>query len=545
MASLAVALTVPLAVLVVALWKLGPIFVRSLRSPLRRLPGPPSPSWIWGQFKEIFKAEHSVLHEKWIEQYGHTISYAGMFGSPRLYTHDERALNHIMTHSMDYQKPETARFNLTSVLGAGVLVTEGEQHRQQRRIMNPAFGPAQIRDLTSIFLEKSVKLRDLWQSELDAHGAPKRIDVLFGLSRMTLDVIGVAGFNYDFNALDPSKPPNELNSAFKTIFMGDVQLPIFGMLRMYIPALRLIPTARSRKTTSAMKVMHTIGMDLIREKKAAILAEKSTGGVEKRDLQGRDLLTLLIKANMATDIPESQRLSDEDVLAQVPTFIVAGHETTSTAVTWCLYALTQAPHVQTKLRDELLSVQTEMPTMDELNALPYLDMVVKETLRVHAPVAQTVRVATRDDEIPVGKPYRDRYGVERDSISVAKGDFIMLPILAINRSKTIWGEDAHEFKPERWVNPPEAVSGIPGVWGHLMTFIGGPRACIGYRFSLIEMKALLFVLVRAFEYELAVKPEDVTKKTSIVQRPLILSEVENGSQMPLLIRPYRPAEDKV
>lgn len=69
-----------------------------------------------------------------------------------------------------------------------------------------------------------------------------------------------------------------------------------------------------------MSTMHRIGMDLVREKKAAILAEKTTG-VEKKDVQGRDLLTLLIKANMATDIPESQRLSDEDVLAQVPTYV--------------------------------------------------------------------------------------------------------------------------------------------------------------------------------------------------------------------------------
>ena len=100
-------------------------------------------------------------------------------------------------------------------------------------------------------------------------------------------------------------------------------------------------------------------------------------------------------------------------------FIVAGHETTSTAVTWCLFAMTQAPRVQSKLRDELLSVQTENPSMDELMALPYLDMVVKETLRVHSPVAMTVRVATKDDEIPVAKPYTDRYGVQRTTIRSA------------------------------------------------------------------------------------------------------------------------------
>lgn len=63
---------------------------------------------------------------------------------------------------------------------------------------------------------------------------------------------------------------------------------------------------------------------------------------------------------------------------------------------------------------------------------------------------------------------------------------VMIPILAMNRSKELWGEDSFEFKPERWEKPPEAISSIPGVWGHMMTFIGGPRACIGYRFSLVE-----------------------------------------------------------
>ena len=97
-------------------------------------------------------------------------------------------------------------------------------------------------------------------------------------------------------------------------------------------------------------------------------------------------------------------------------FIVAGHETTSTATTWCLYALTQSPVVQRKLREELLRVSTDMPTMDELVALPYLDMVVKETLRLHAPVPITDREATTDTYIPLSRPYTDKHGKIHDSI---------------------------------------------------------------------------------------------------------------------------------
>ena len=83
---------------------------------------------------------------------------------------------------------------------------------------------------------------------------------------------------------------------------------------------------------------------------------------------------------------------------------------------WCLFALTQAPEVQRKLREELLSVDTDKPDMDQLNSLPYLDAVVRETLRVHTPVPSTLRVAKKDDVIPVSEPFVDRYGVVQDDI---------------------------------------------------------------------------------------------------------------------------------
>ncbi|KIK36433.1 hypothetical protein CY34DRAFT_16395 [Suillus luteus UH-Slu-Lm8-n1] len=177
--------------------------------------------------------------------------------------------------------------------------------------------------------------------------------------------------------------------------------------------------------------------------------------------------------------------------------------------------------------------------MDELVELSYLDAVVRETLRLHAPVPSTVRVAMKDDILPVDTPFTDKYGVVHDGINVRKGDSIFIPILAINRSEAIWGTDAKEFNPDRWASLPEVASQVPGVWGHLMTFLGGPRACIGYRFSLVEMKALLFTLVRAFEFELAVPASDVGKRSTLVQRPFLRSDPESKSQLPLLVKPYR------
>lgn len=91
-------------------------------------------------------------------------------------------------------------------------------------------------------------------------------------------------------------------------------------------------------------------------------------------------------------------------------FFIAGHETTATAATWCLFALTQAPEVQTKLRQELHNVNTDNPDMDELVALPYLDAVVRETLRLHAPVPTSLRIAMKDDLIPLNTPFTNKDG---------------------------------------------------------------------------------------------------------------------------------------
>ncbi|KAF9534060.1 cytochrome P450 [Crepidotus variabilis] len=527
-----------LALLAYIVLKLVETAYREWKSPLKVLPGPSSPSFLYGNMKQIWDAEAGELHEKWVEEFGSTFRYQSFVGMSRFYTTDTKALNHMLMNSSIYQKPESVRYNLTELLGPGVLVVEGDKHKQQRKVMNPAFGAAQIRELTEIFVEKALLMRDIWLTESQKEENKGRIDVLSWLGRMTLDVIGLAGFNYHFNALTNDPEQNELNKAFTQIFRARSRMSLVNMGRSLFPVLRYVLPNFEKDTIIARNTMARIGEKLLSDSRAALSSDAS-----KMDHSGskrRDLLSLLMKANSGTDLAPSQTMSDEDVLAQVPTFLVAGHETTSTATTWALFALTQAPVVQAKLREELLTVSTDNPTMDELNALPYLDAVVHETLRLHTPVTSTIRIAAQDDIMPLGKPVLGRNGEMIDRILIKKGQTMLLPILAINRAESIWGEDARQFKPERWTESknPESVSTIPGVWGNLMTFIGGPRACIGYRFSLVEMKALLFTLVRAFEFELAVPAEDIRKKTSVVQRPLVASEKEKGHQMPLRLKPF-------
>ncbi|KAJ7185025.1 cytochrome P450 [Mycena filopes] len=521
-----------------ALYTFVRAFYLERTSPLHAVPGPKASSWLLGNLKEVMPDEVRALdylpQEKWTRDYGRTIRFNSFIGFGQLYTLDPKALNHVLSNVYTYQKSEISRYILGKIIGPGILLVEEDVHKKQRKIMNPAFGPAQVRDLTPVFLEKSIQLRDIWLAQASSAGGVVRVDILPWLDKATLDIIGLAGFNYKFNALGTSGTARDeldqaLADALASVGLGTI-------LKGLIPALRFIPTPVDRVIRRSQDVITRISRALLEDsKRESALGE---GG-------GRDLLALLVRANTAKDVPESQRLTDEDVLAQVSNFLVAGHETIASAAVWALFALASNAPVQTKLRAELLALRTESPTMDELNALGYLDCVVRETLRLYAPVTQSARVAMRDDVIPLSTPYTDVHGKVHDSFRILKDQPVVIPILAINRDTAIWGPDAMEFRPERWDATTATATSIPGVWGDILTFIGGPRACIGYRFALVELKALLFTLIRGLEFELGAPAADIgARSTVLVQRPIVLSAVGKGNQLPLLIRPVVRADDE-
>ncbi|KAF8802404.1 cytochrome P450 [Phlegmacium glaucopus] len=521
--------------LVYAIYKISTFIHEEMTSPLRDIPGPLSSNFLYGNFKELSASNNSVLQEDWVNQYGTTIQFKGLLGRSRIMTTDLKAINHILFNSYDYQKPDTISYSFRQLFGNGVLSVEGDVHKHQVCILfkcNPAFGPQQIRELTEVFVEKALELRDIWSTEIAKHDGVGPIECLSWMSRTTLDIIGLAGFNYNFNALTSDPEKNALMKSFSTIFKAGAKPSIIPILKAKYPHLRFLPAPNDAERKKASSVMGRIGSDLLKQSKASHEDDK-----RNKSSGRKDILSLLVQANAMQDLPEAQRMSDEDVLARIPTFLIAGHETTSIAMAWALYDLTQNKQAQTKLRQEVSDVSTDNPTTDDLNGLPYLDAVVRETLRLHPPVGSAIRAAQKDDCIPLSKPFTDRKGIVRNEIWVRKGQTIVAPIVLVNRDKSIWGEDSAEFKPERWANIPDVATSVPGVWSNILTFIGGPRACIGYRFSLLEIKTLLFTLVRAFEFDLAVSAKDIGTRPIGIQRPILLTDPNNSNQMPLLVRP--------
>ncbi|KAB5588790.1 Cytochrome P450 family protein [Ceratobasidium theobromae] len=484
-------------------------------------------SWIFGHSYTLLQDQNTTIWERWAERYGSTMRLRGYCGSYELCTFDAQAVNYICSNNTLFPKTESDLRQLALFFGEGILSVDEETHKYQ----NPAFGPLQIRNMVPIFWAKANQLRDIWLDML--YDAPRgtTVDVLSWMTRTTLDVIGIAGFGYEFRSLE-GDGESELAQAFAGIFNSSRDITTFSIVKDMIYNLLGIPTEASKRFQAHHATIRRISIGLVHDKKMLLQASKGD-----EEFQGRDLLTLLLKSNIATKANGNQKMSDEELFGQIATFFSAGHETTSSSTTWALYALTQHRGVQSKLRHELQSAGLgDEPSMEELEELPYLNNFVREVLRAYNVVPMRGREAGCDTVIPVGKSFTDVHGIVQKEIRVKKGDAIIIPMLALNRAKDVWGEDAMEFRPERWDNLPHAVKDMPGVWSHIMTFLHGPHACIGYRFSVVEMKVLLYSLVRAFEFDIDPHIE-IEGRTSLVTRPCVKSDPEKVNRMPLLCVP--------
>ncbi|PVG01525.1 cytochrome P450 [Serendipita vermifera] len=517
-------------------WQLVKRALQVVRSPLRTLPGPPPASIVFGNLLQLIKGESRDLFWEWQQTYGHTYGITTLLGTRRGITMDNKAVAHLLSNGAIYHKPDSARFQLSYLLGEGLVTAEGLEHRHQRRTLNPAFNTNQLRNIFPTFLQKSAELRDMLQAQIEPASSSAQIDALQWASRAAIDIIGLAGFNYDFNTIQLGETGNELAAAIRRL-NSPKSFPFFLLLKGLIPFLRVFEfDEQSRETRKTRAFMRDIGVNLIAEKERAAGSEKET---ELKD-HDRDLLSHIIKLNMSKSVSAQDKLSMDQMLDQIPTFLVAGHDTTAVSLTWCLFNLAVNKSIQERLRTELQQAfpdDTAIITMETLNSLPYLDAVVREALRYDPPIDFAARVAVQDDVIPLDKPLVQKDGKTVDHIQVKKGDHWLVPIVSMNRSKEIWGEDGELFNPDRWLRDlPPAVTAAPALWSNIMTFLGGPRSCIGYRFAILEMKSLLLYLVRTLEFELAVDPKDVMHKTMIVTRPFLRSDPKEP-RLPMIIRP--------
>ncbi|KAJ7594780.1 cytochrome-450 hydroxylase [Mycena floridula] len=531
----------------VAIYLVFQLFIAPRLNPLKDIAGPPLRSLFDSHLLAVLNPKISArIHALYTQKYGRSIRIRGIGPwEDRLLTLDPVSLSHVLKNDTIYEKPWQTRQLITNMLGCGMFSAEGQMHRRQRRVSNPAFSIQNMRALVPLVYHKGSELKVRWRDSMPK-GATETavIDVCHWVSRATFDVIGMAGFDYEFNSIRDET--NELFCAYREMFEVAIsQGNMLGtMISLYAPILDTIFPSKTVKTVRRCQaVIKRVTGELVKEKKRKIEDSEKIGSI----YGGKDLLSLLLKSNRATDLPPAQRISDDDIFHNVNTFMFVGSDTSSLTVTWTLYLLAQHPALQTRLRDELIEV---MPTgseltedeiqslYDVLSNLPFLHNVVRESLRLIPPVHSSIRIAMQDDVIPTQYPVHGRDGSPKQdhSVHVAKGTVVHVAIEAFNLDKEVWGEDAWEFNPDRWDNLPQLALEQPGLYSNLLSFSAGPRACIGMRFSIIEIKTFLSILLANFVF--SETDATIFRANVVFTRPYVQGRYKDGSQLPLRVSPF-------
>ncbi|KUI60003.1 Cytochrome P450 4V2 [Cytospora mali] len=461
-------------------------------SPLIGLPEPKNPSWINGQVGTV---PNDGL-----------IRYLSMLNQERLLVTSPKALAEVLvTKNYDFTKPGTVAQSIGRILGVGVLLAEGDEHKFQRKNLMPAFAFRHVKDLYPVFWQKSREgvqamtrqiLADAAKEEETPspitqdpeQAAPEKIsggkttilEVGVWASRIALDIIGLAGIGRDFGAI--ADPTNELFKTYNYLFRPSAQAQFLAFLTLILPMWLVthLPLRRNGDIEEAAKLIRNICYLLIREKKEKLA---------RKELTDVDILSVAL---------ESGGFTEDNLVDQLMTFLAAGHETTASGMTWAIYMLCRYPEVQAKLRRE---VREHLPSIDDdgasissmdIDRMPYLNAVCSEVLRYYAPVPMTMREAAVDTTIQGHR--------------VPKGTRIIISPAVTNKDARLWGPDAAEFNPDRWMPRHEgdksAASGGASSNYAFLTFLHGPRSCIGMAFAKAEFACLLAAWVGRMAFEL-------------------------------------------
>jgi cytochrome P450 len=434
------------------------------------------------------------------------IRYLGPFNQERLLITTPKGLSEVLTtKSYDFIKPQMLRYSLGRILGIGLLLAEGDEHKLQRKNLMPAFSFRHIKDLYSVFWSKGREgvqaiMEEIKDKAAQSDGkATAVIEASSWASRITLDIIGVAGMGRDFEAI--KNPNNRLTQAYNRVFKPSVQARILQLLGLIVNPrfLSWVPLQRNKDLEDAAKIIRAECHELINEKKRKLAQSK---------LDDVDILSVALT---------SGGFSDSNLVDQLMTFLAAGHETTASALTWAIYLLAKNPEMQSRLRAEVRAHlpplgnpgdddQNSTVTSVDIDRLPYLNAVCNEVLRYFPPAPLTLRRAARDTTIC--------------GVHIPKNTQVMVVPWAINRSRALWGDDAEVFNPDRWMPASEGDSKRPAGGGAVsnyafLTFLHGPRSCIGQAFAKSEFACLLATWVGRLSWELENKEEMDESKLQI------------------------------
>ncbi|KAE8009895.1 hypothetical protein FH972_006301 [Carpinus fangiana] len=416
------------------------------------------------------------------------LRYGGIFRlnfGPKsfLIVSDPSISKHILRdNSKAYSKGILAEI-LEFVMGTGLIPADGEIWRVRRRAIVPALHKKYVAAMINLFGQATDRLC----KKLDAaasDGEDVEMESLF--SRLTLDIIGKAVFNYDFDSLTND---TGIVEAVYTVLREAEDRSVAPIPIWDIPIWKDI-SPRQRKVAASLKLINDTLDDLIAICKRMVDEEELQFHEEYMNEQDPSILHFLLASG---DDFSSKQLRDD-----LMTMLIAGHETSAAVLTWTFYLLSKEPSVMSKLQEEVDSVLgDQFPTIEDMKKLKYTTRVINESLRLYPQPPVLIRRSLEDDVL-------GKYPIRR-------GEDIFISVWNLHRSPKLW-DDASKFKPERWPldgpNPNETNQNF-----RYLPFGGGPRKCVGDLFASYETVVALAMLVRQFNFQLAVGAPPVEMTT--------------------------------
>jgi len=372
----------------------------------------------------------------------------------------------LVTHQSNFTKSRMLQ-RARVLLGDGLLTSEGEFHKRQRRLVQPAFHRDRLAGYAQAMVECAANCREEWRADAI-------VDVAREMNRLTLSVVARTLFSADV-----SEEADEIRAALSVVLelFETVLMPFSEWLeKLPLPSVRRFERARDRLDQTIYRM----------------IAERRKSGEDKGDL-----LSMLL---FAQDEDDSGGMSDKQVRDEALTLFLAGHETTANALTWAWYLLSQNPHAETQLHEELDRVlDGRLPSLDDLPQLRYTEMVFAESMRLYPPAWAIGRMAIEDYRI--------------GEYTIPKGSILLMSPYVVHRDPR-WFPEPGRFDPLRFV--PETAALRPKF--SYFPFGGGARVCIGERFAWMEGVLLLATLAQ--RWRLRLDPAQVVDtKALITLRP--------------------------
>ncbi|MCD7469252.1 hypothetical protein HAX54_008123 [Datura stramonium] len=359
---------------------------------------------------------------------------------------------------------------LGKLLAQGLANVERDKWAKHRKIINPAFHVEKLKHMLPAFYQSCSKIVSKWE-EIVPKETSFEIDVWPDLQIMTSEAISRTAFGSSY---EEGKIVFELQKEQAEHVM-DIARTI------YIPGSRFLPTKRNKRMLEIAKQVQTTIRRIIDKRLKAMDA-----GETSKD----DLLGILLESNM-NEIQQHKSkdfgMTTTEVIEDCKLFYFAGQETTSVLLVWTMILLCLHPEWQVRAREEVLQVfGNEKPDFEGLSRLKIVTMILYETLRLFPPFPTVGRRNPQDAKL--------------GELHIPAGVLLLIPTILIHYDKEMWGEDAKEFKPERF---SEGVSKATKGHFSFIPFGGGPRICIGLNFAIMEAKMAITVILQKFSFELS------------------------------------------